>query len=304
MNGTAAEALRFDRLTGYTPRSLNVVWIENTLDCRTWTYYCDLKDAMAKLHRLCVPRHSFTCVDGRDGRRRFKPDVVIVGPRYLANVAHEDEALGFDRAAYAHLPLAVVLNKMYAATAREIVGDTQAKLRWTRATGAIASFTWLGSALRTQFERGSGVPTYRLPFGVDAALYGRHAAVLGSGPSAQPYDIGFTGASNHKYPLREAIIRLIKSMNISAYLGTWAQTSLHRTDNRSWKALDRDGYVQQISRTRMWVSTTGPSHIVGTRYFEILGSGTTLLLCNKPTEGGVRRAAAPGAVPAPSAQPK
>ena len=32
----------------------------------------------------------------------------------------------------------------------------------------------------------------------------------------------------------------------------------------------------------MWVSTTGPSNIVGTRYFEVMASGTTLLLCNRP----------------------
>ena len=164
-------SLRFDRLEGYTPPRLNVVWLENTLDCRTWTYYCDLKDAMARLHSLCIPRHSITCVDGRGG---FSPQLVVAGPRYMANVAHSDETLGFDRARYAHLPLAVVQNKMYAATAREIVGDASAKLRWAREAGAIVGFTWL--SLDRDFSERSGVPHYRLPFGVDAVLYGRHAA--------------------------------------------------------------------------------------------------------------------------------
>ena len=45
-----------DDLSSFTPNRLKIVWIENTLDCRTWTYYCDLKEAMSKLHELCVPR--------------------------------------------------------------------------------------------------------------------------------------------------------------------------------------------------------------------------------------------------------
>lgn len=276
--GSSGALLRFDRLDGYESPRLDIVWLENTLDCRTWTYYCDLKDAMSRLHRLCIPRHSVTCVEGRGLPRGFKAQVVVAGPRYMANVAHIDETLGFDRGRFAHLPLAVVQNKMYAATAREIVGDASAKLRWARDAGAIVGFTWL--KLADNFTQQSGVPHYRLPFGVDAALYGRHAGTLESGPG-QPVDVGFTGASNHKYPLREAILGLVRSMNVSCYLGTWQQTSLRVGSNNSWKALDRDGYVQQIAKTKMWVSTTGPSDIVGTRYFEILASGTTLLLCNQ-----------------------
>ena len=202
----------------------------------------------------------------------------------MANVAHEDETLGFDRSRYANLPLAVIQNKMYAASTKEIVGDADAKLRWARAAGAVAGFTWL-PVQHVEFTARSGIPHYRLPFGVDAALYGRHEKELVAGTAQQPYDIGFTGASNHKYPLREAVLNLIRSLNVKSYLGTWQQTSLKRTHNNSWKALDRDGYVQQIAHTKMWVSTTGPSSIVGTRYFEILASGTTLLLCNKAASG-------------------
>ena len=41
----------------------------------------------------------------------------------------------------------------------------------------------------------------------------------------------------------------------------------------------------QIATTKIWVSTTGPDWLVGTRYFEVLMSGTTLLLCNRPPKG-------------------
>ena len=117
-------------------------------------------------------------------------------------------------------------------------------------------------------------------------LYGRHAEERKAGGiNSYEYVIGFTGASSIKYPLRQSIIRLIRSLRVKAYLGTWQQTALKTTHNNSWKALDREGYVRQISLTKMWVSTTGPSNIVGTRYFEVLASGTTMLLCNKAPSG-------------------
>lgn len=269
-------------LAAYVPQRLRIVWLENTLDCRTWTYYCDIKQAMERLHEVCVPLRSRTCTDGRRG---FRPQVIVAGPRYMANIAHADETLGLDRNRFAHLPLAVMQNKMYTASTREIVGDVQAKLNWARAAGASVAFTWLPTQHR-DFTARSGILHHRLPFGVDEKLYGRHAASLQQADAPpQEFDIGFTGASSHKYPLREAILRLVRSLPVRSYLGTWQQTSLHRSDNHSWKALGRDGYVQQIARTKMWVSTTGPSNIVGTRYFEILASGTTLLLCNRAPAG-------------------
>ena len=76
-------------------------------------------------------------------------------------------------------------------------------------------------------------------------------------------------------------------MNVSAYLGTWMQMTLNRKNNQSWKALSRKGYARTLAATKVWVSTTGPSELVGTRYFEVLASGTTLLLCNVPASPSV-----------------
>ena len=65
-----AQELSFDDLAGYKPPRLRILWLENTLDCRTWTYYCDLRAAMAKLHDLCTPRRGVTCMERR---RPFNP---------------------------------------------------------------------------------------------------------------------------------------------------------------------------------------------------------------------------------------
>ena len=282
-------------LEAYAPRRMRVLWIEIApLDCRMWSYYCDIRAAMAKLHDLCSPHgEGVTCYgqarNGGGGRARsleaFQPEVAIVGPRFAINVATEDEPLGFDRAQYARLPLLVLQNKMYVPHGwREIVGDLSAKLRWVRASGTVAAFTWLSSR-HLEFTNRSGIPHHFLPFGVDAVQYARHAATLGG--AKQPFDVGFTGASgSDKYPLRQALITALQSMdNVSVFTGTWSQTTLNRADAKSWKAGSHEEYAALMARTKMWISTTGPESIVGTRYYEVLASGTTLLMCNQPPKG-------------------
>ena len=169
----------------------------------------------------------------------------MVGPRYTANVAFDDETVGFDRSALPSLPIVVLQNKMhatppaatrrertrrspsapsycrYAATTREIVGDAAVKLRWAKNIGAVAALTWLTQ--HRDFTSRSGVPHHWMPFGVDAAMYGRHAGTFGD--AAQPFAVGFTGAVSSKYPLREAILAEVKSMNVTSYLGTWKQVT-------------------------------------------------------------------------------
>lgn len=159
------------------------------------------------------------------------------------------------------------------------MGSLEAKLAWARLSGAAAAFTWIAPPRNRDFTVRSGVPHHWLPFAVDARKFGMYADAA----EPQPYDVGFTGASGaDKYPIRAAILETIKSMNVRSYLGTWWQESLNRADNRSWKSLSHEAYAQTMARSKMWVSTTGPSDLVGTRYYEVLASGTTMLLCNVP----------------------
>ena len=196
--------LSFDELGEYQPRRLRVLWLENKLDCRTWSYYCDIRDALQRMHDLCTPTHSITrCVGSRSRRGRgatFEPDFAVIGPRYSINVMTEDDTVGFNRSQYNRLPLFVMQNKMYRPKWREIVGNFTAKLAWVREAGAAGAFTWL--TRHQEFTQQSGVPHYWLPFGVDQRTYGRYSGTFG--PDAQPFDVGFTGASGAgaqpKYP--------------------------------------------------------------------------------------------------------
>ena len=166
------------------------------------------------------------------------------------------------------------------------VGDAAVKLRWAKNLGAVAALTWLTSTATS--PRGSGVPHHldalrRRRRHVRAPrrhVRRRRAAVRGGVHRRRQFEI----------PAARGDLGRSKGMNVTSYLGTWKQvtaatattttstttspdstlplqTALNRADNRSWKALDREGYAAQLSKAKMRVSTTGPSNIVGTRYF-------------------------------------
>ena len=245
-----------------------VLWLENRLDCRIWAYYCELRRAFRAIYNVSDWASAHKDQDAL-------PQLIVVGPRFTTNLHTADTALGIRRQHYALVPLVVLQNKMYTTQGREFTGSLEAKLQWTRNIGATAAFTWL--TRNEEFSQRSSVPHYRLPFAADAALYGRYAGNF----SGQAWDVGFTGSLTQKYAFRQTVLNTLRGMHgIRTYLKSWSKVSQLQDDR--WNLLNRLNYVRTLASTRIWISTTGPDWIVGTRYFEVLMSGTTLLLCNRP----------------------
>ena len=51
--------------------------------------------------------------------------------------------------------------------------------------------------------------------------------------------------------------------------------------------LNSSEYIERMRSSKMWLSTTGPADLVGTRYFEVMATGTTLCLCNRMADPAV-----------------
>ena len=100
----AEGTLSFDLLASAPTRRLRVLWLENRLECGLWSYYCELRDAMAQLHELCTPSPSRTCLG-----EGFAPDVAIAGPRFSINIPTPNETLGFARSRLNQLPLLIIV---------------------------------------------------------------------------------------------------------------------------------------------------------------------------------------------------
>ena len=165
---------RFDDIRGYRLPRWNVLWIEGKLDCRTWTYYCDIRGAMAAMHRVVRQREAVVTATGACEYNESEFDLIVVGPRYSGYVFRDSEPLGISRAQLAKVPLIVLQNKMYESHG-EYTGDVRSKLQWAANLGAAAAFTWIGASAAHNFSRRSGVPHHWMPFGVNEQLYGSFA---------------------------------------------------------------------------------------------------------------------------------
>lgn len=271
----AAGMLSFDNFnwTAVATR-WTVLWLETRLDCRFWGYYCDLRAAMARLHDLRTPSMPLPPTG---------PDLIIVGPRMATNNYHVWDPLGINRTKWASVPLVVIQNKMYDCVRGESCGGgSVVKLEWARQAGAAAAFTWI--TRHHEFTQRSGVRHHWLPFAASPELYGKYADMTST--TQQPFDVGFSGTNDPtKYPLRAKMVDALESrarrVGWNTFIGSWS-----RTNQGNWSKLSRQDYVRRIAQTKIWLSTTGPDGIAGTRFFEVLASGTTMLLCNRHDADG------------------
>ena len=253
-----------------------VMWIETRLDCRLWSYYCDLRKAMARLHTLVGPESSWP--QGMHSDASKGPDLIVVGPRFTTNNYHTWDPLGINRSRFASVPLVVVQNKLFDCVHGESCGGPpEVKLEWARQVGAAAAFTWL--TRHHEFTQRSGVLHHWMPFAADVDQYGQYAD--GALARKQSFDVGFSGTNDaSKYPLRAAVLkatwRYAQQFGWRSALGSWSHAHVG-----NYSKMTRQDYVRRIAATKIWLATTGPNDLVGTRYFEVLASGTTLVLCNR-----------------------
>jgi len=156
------------------------------------------------------------------------------------------------------IPTAVILNKEYAALDK--------KLDWIKDLNPICAFTVHHDY--QEYEKTTGIPFYQLPFAVNPDIFKDYG-------EEYDCDFGFTG-----------IVRPEQTNN-------WRQKIEERSRewediNFSFSAHRRDtleSYARRISRSKIWLSTTGPGDLVGPRYYEVMAAGRTLLMCNRFDRG-------------------
>ena len=176
------------------------------------------------------------------------------------------------------VPLYVLLNKEYVLMSR--------KFEWLKAHCVTRGLTVHHHAER--FANETGIPFTRIWFGVDVnkfALPGT-SGDTSSGALASHnylYDLGFTGVIRHEqtenwryriwryaWPKLQAKgLRLFSGPRGGVHVGV-AHASMNASE-----------YVHSMRASKIWLSTTGPADLVGTRYFEVMATGTTLCLCNR-----------------------
>lgn len=221
---------------------------------------------------------------------------------HAAHAAHAAHAIRRNRTRSEHclcgrVPLVVMVNKEYALL-RE-------KLAWLRAHCVDAALSVHHDAPR--FEAETGVPFWRIWFGVDALAFanggplppsdGDGAGARASSGSATPasdaarheashtysYDLGFTGVvrtdqtANWRYRIWRHAWPALAKRGLRLFSGPPKGVHLGVTHME----LNASEYVRAMRGSKAWLSTSGPADLIGTRYFEVMATGTTLCVCNR-----------------------
>ena len=213
-----------------------------------------------------------TSVDELVKQVGFTPDLICFGYGmtniFRGAVKHKETT--FNGIQDCGIPKAMLLNKEYA-------GSLPAKLDYMNELGIDIGFSYHHEY--KQFEKITGIPFEFLPFAVDPHTFKDY------GFDGEVNDLGFSGGLGHPDPppegqgwshlLRREIVNKGQSED---YASDWEGIKYDFTNHRHDSTAD---YAKRLNAAKMWLSTTGPVDIVGTRYYEVMATNTTMLLCNK-----------------------
>lgn len=183
-------------------------------------------------------------------------------------------------------PLVAMVNKEYVML--------KEKLAWIRAHCVDAALTVHHDARKYGEE--TAVPFHRIWFGVDverfAGVGGANSSSSSSAGAANSllpsrtvyaHDLGFTGVvrseqtANWRYRIWKQAWPVLASRGLRLFSGGPKGVHVGVTHAE----LNATEYVRAMRSSKLWLSTTGPADLVGTRYFEVMATGTTLCVCNR-----------------------
>ena len=245
---------------------LRILYVE--AHSKTWvSYYADTVRSLGKLHelqylRLTEPsdhaRRTRLARAIKDGGGHF--DVLVLGWGYLREEANQWLPPEFMQSL--QITLAIVLNKEYV--------DLERKLQYIHGCNVVAAFTAHHEV--SKYTNVTQIQFHRIPF---AAVPQKFDFASVPSPKLYRYDFGFTGIMRKEQTQnwREQILNDLKNFR-DLGIRMFTQTGL------KFRPLPSKKYRKILQQTRIWLSTTGPEDLVGTRYFVVLMSGTTMLICN------------------------
>lgn len=216
-------------------------------------YYTEIFNAIVKNNHVTTT----ITPDIRDQENKY--DLIIVGFQWTDCGLSDPVQIITNHSK----PIICFLNKEYAALDKKLI--------WIKTLRPLFCITVHHDYL--EYQKLTNVPFFRVGFAVNPQYF-----VYGEYKTNYSYDLGFSGVVRQEQTndWRGKILKHLESCDH----GIKYIFEAHKRD-------DFAAYAKRIPTAKCWLSTTGPADIVGTRYYEIMASGTTLLVCNKHEDPNV-----------------
>ena len=229
---------------------LNICYVDPESSTK-FTYYKNIKIAIKKRSKKFIEISSIELLNKKLRNSSFKPDLILFG--YGITNLGESNLSEIEKT---DIPKGIFLNKEYT--------RLNEKLNWIKKNNFQIAFTVLEK--EDEYSKISSTPFKRVNFAVDPKLFI-------SRNKAYKYDISFSGVIREE---QDSNLRL-KVMNELFLDPYWYSKRVIFSSHLKDTVKE---YRDRISLSKVTFSSTGPSDIIGTRYFEVMASGKSVLLCN------------------------
>ena len=254
---------------------MKILWFENMVNGEAYRYYWEMLRNLESRNDIDIKIVSnwnakqYNTFNYKDFN--YEADLIVFGFGVM-NSGLNMEFMKLNGAD--DIPRVVMLNKEYGIGTPEFNPSREpifleAKLKWTKEVAKpFVCFSYHHSY--KDFEAATGIPFVNLPFGVnETVFYDRK--------QDYEWDVAFTGGTGKP---RQQWSHGHRSMFFDELQGELNSKGL-RTLFQPHMRDSSDEYSKKLCRAKIWLSTTGPLDIVGTRYFELMATNTTLLACNR-----------------------
>ena len=236
-------------------KKINILYIENTKN-QSYTYYHEIYNSLKKISNLYLYNNynsnSLLDINKITASININIDFVLFGFGWT-NCSHNyPEKIILNK----NIKSGIILNKEYAALEKKL--DFIEKNKFDIAFTVHHDFK--------KYQKITSIPFYHLPFAANHQIFKNYNMNY-------DFDISFSGIIRPEQTnnWRE---KIYKDLSGEYWNNIRHSFTNHNHDN----IID---YAKRLNTSKIWLSTTGPADLVGTRYYEIMLTGTTLLLCNK-----------------------
>ena len=231
-------------------KKLNICYVD-PISSNKFTYYENIKESIKKKSRKFTSLHSIEQLNEKLTNPNFKPDFILLGYG-ITNLGNNP----LQEISKTNIPKGIFLNKEYS--------RLDEKLNWIKNNNFSLAFTVLEK--EDEFSEISKTLFKRVNFAVNPNLFL-------SRKNEYRYDISFSGVIREE---QDSNIRLkvMEELFLDPY---WYSQRIIFSSHLNDSIKD---YRNRIAFSKMTLSSTGPADIVGTRYFEVMASNRSVLLCN------------------------
>lgn len=197
--------------------------------------------------------------------KHVNPDAIILGFSITTSINMKNKNFVND----SNAPVYVILNKEYS--------KLTDKLNWIKNLNPTKAFTVCHDSHK--FTKIVNIPFRRIMWSADERIFKQYT-------DTYTYDAFFSGVIRKEQDddIRNRIYKLIKSSKKLGIYNIHFNVKLFNGKeftNKCWKDYDNVEYAKTLESSKICFTSTGPYDLVGTRYFEIMATNKSLILCNK-----------------------